>query len=240
MKNSWPRNIFLTCLRWLVRSFFDLRVNGVDKLPESGGVIVAGNHPNLMDGVVLGVVSPRPVRFLVAADTMRGPAGVVARWLGAIPVDRSGGSNRAALSEALKSLERGEVVGIFPEGKTSSGRELLEFKKGVALLAHRSGAPVVPCAFEGTQDILPKGAITLRPRTLQLVFGSSLKVEPVASEAVPEEKVESTLGRLRTSISGLWASLREQRPRFRPGLSTVLSGVLVVPISAVFTVASGR
>jgi 1-acyl-sn-glycerol-3-phosphate acyltransferase len=52
-------------------------------------VIIAGNHPNLMDGVVLGVVSPRPVRFLVAADTMRGPAGVVARWLGAIPVDRS-------------------------------------------------------------------------------------------------------------------------------------------------------
>jgi hypothetical protein len=56
--------------------------------------------------------------------------------------------------------------------------KLLEFKTGVALLAHRSGSPVVPCAFEGTQDILPTEAITLRPRTLQLAFGRSLQVEP--------------------------------------------------------------
>lgn len=230
----------LTILRWLITSFLDIRVQGVERIPTQGGAVIAGNHPNLIDGLVLGVVSPRPVRFLVAADTMRGAAGVFARWMGAIPVDRSGGSNREALTAAVNSLRAGEVIGIFPEGKTSDGEDLLEFKKGVALLAHRTGVPVIPCAFEGTQHVFPRGSRVPKSTTVQVSFGESLSVVPVEQSAVPEEMVQATLTSLRGRVGQLWASIRSNSPRYRWRLQSLAASCVMVPLTWVVSLASGR
>ena len=230
----------LTILRWLLTSFLDLRVEGAEHIPARGGAVIAGNHPNLVDGLVMAVVSPRPVRFLVAADTMRGAAGVFARWMGVIPVDRSGGSNREALAAAVESLERGEVIGIFPEGKTSDGDRLLEFKKGVALMAHRTGVPLVPCAFEGTQRVFPRQARIPRSGTVQVKFGEPMEVLKVEEASVPEEVLHTTLSGLRLRIGVLWANVKVASPRYRLRLGYLASSVVLLPLTWGVSLASGR
>lgn len=192
--------------RFLLGLFVELSVEQADRVPVSGPAIVAGNHPSLLDGVALMVAAPRPMRFLVAADLMKVPGlGFLLRACGAIPVDRRGG-NGAALRGALAALERGEVIGIFPEGRTSGGAELLEFRRGVALLAHASGAPVVSCALEGTQRVSPRDSVMLRPGRVVVRFGEPFTVQRVAGK-VPEGLVAATVSRCRRRVARLWAEI---------------------------------
>lgn len=173
--------------RWLVvavqwtfsrvfRFVFDMRVEGRDRVPRGGGVILAGNHTGWLDGPLVFLYAPRPTRFLVKAELYRHPP--LARalgWLGQIPVHR-GQPDRTALREALAVLAAGGAVGVFPEGTRSTGT-LGEVHHGVAYLAVKSGCPVVPVACFGSSDALPKGAVIPRPRTrLVVTYGSPLAV----------------------------------------------------------------
>ncbi|ROR34710.1 lysophospholipid acyltransferase family protein [Inmirania thermothiophila] len=121
-------------------------------LPPEGPALVAANHVSGLDPLVLAAVSPRPLRFLIAREQY-------ARWwlrpffraIGCIPVDRAHRPDRA-LRAALRALEAGEVVVIFPEGgiryRTERRRGL---KGGVAWLACRTGAPVLPVRVDGVR-----------------------------------------------------------------------------------------
>ncbi|MCA9796984.1 MAG: 1-acyl-sn-glycerol-3-phosphate acyltransferase, partial [Candidatus Eremiobacteraeota bacterium] len=147
------KNFVLSVLRWLLFSIVRPDIRGLEEIPAKGPVILAGNHPNVLDGLVVGLASPRPVRFLVAGELFRVP-GLAAflNWLGCIPVDRrKGRGNGEALRAAVEALEQGHVLALFPEGKTNGGRAMLEFKPGVALLGLRTQAPVIPLGLAGTE-----------------------------------------------------------------------------------------
>jgi 1-acyl-sn-glycerol-3-phosphate acyltransferase len=121
---------------------------GAENMPADGPVIVAANHTGVIDGPIVFGVSPRPVHMMIKQSMFRGPIGSFLRWSGQIPVDRDNG--RPALAAALSVLKRGDVVGIFPEGRRGRG-DLSEVRGGVAWLALASGAPVVPAAVLGTR-----------------------------------------------------------------------------------------
>ena len=99
------------------------------------------------------IVSPRPVRFLVAEELFFHP---FLHWIfagmGCIPVYRTQTNNGDALRAAVAALERGEVIGIFPEGTTSDLGRMRSVKRGVGLLALRTGAPIVPFGVWGSAD----------------------------------------------------------------------------------------
>ena len=138
-----------TPLGWLLsRVVWRTRVVGAENMPAEGPVIVAANHTGVIDGPIVFGVSPRPVHMMIKASMFRGPIGSFLRWSGQIPVDRENG--RPALAAALSVLKRGDVVGIFPEGRRGRG-DLSEVRGGVAWLALASGAPVVPAAVLGTR-----------------------------------------------------------------------------------------
>ncbi len=161
-------------LRRFLGAYMPARVSGT---VPSGGVILAGNHPTILDGLVVGTYTPRKVRFLVFADMLRIP--VLGWWLRALGFLPAG-----CLDEAVACLERGECVAIFPEGTNTHSYELREFRRGVAVLAVRSGCPVVPFGLRGTEELCPGDAAFVRGGPLALSFGSPLWLSEVSAEPV--------------------------------------------------------
>lgn len=156
-------------------------VHGRANVPAGGPVIFAGNHLGFLDGPVMFGAAPRPMHILVKKEMYRGPAGLLLRASGQLPVDRSG--DRTALHRAKAVLDAGRCIGILPEGTRGSG-EAAAINNGVAWLALHSGATVIPVAILGTRlrgehlDTVPRPG-----RRLYVSFGAALSVSRSPGEA---------------------------------------------------------
>lgn len=140
----WSRRVgwFLAHIVW------NTKISGAKNLPKDGRVIVAGNHSGVIDGPLLHGCLRRGSHFIIKEEAFYGFIGFLMRWAGQIPVDRKNG--RAALNTALALLKEDRAVGIFPEGQRGRG-DVKETKAGIAWLAVRAQAPVVPVAILGTR-----------------------------------------------------------------------------------------
>ena len=165
----------------LARVVYRPVVEGRENVPKRGAVIIASNHLSFIDSVVLPLVAPRPVVFLAKAEYFTGSG--IKGWfirgffnaINAIPVER--GTHRAAqdsLDAGLKALKDGNAFGIYPEGKRSLDGRLYRGRTGVAWLALNSGAPVVPVALAGTEQIQPVGSRIPRIRRVTVRFGAPM------------------------------------------------------------------
>jgi 1-acyl-sn-glycerol-3-phosphate acyltransferase len=160
-------------VRGLLERFFGFAVGGLEHLPASGPFIVAANHHNYLDGVVLAVAIPRPISFLVAPRVYRATPihPILHRHVGSIPINLER-PDVGALRRALGALAAGRIVGIFPEGPFSVRGVLEAGLHGVALLALRSGAPVVPAGIRGTyQALVGRRGYVPRPHPIAVTFG---------------------------------------------------------------------
>lgn len=160
-------------VRRVLDRFFDFRVEGVEHLPHGGPFIVAANHHNYLDGVVLAAAAPRPIAFLVMPRVWHAtplhPA--LHRHIGSIPLNVTR-PDVGALRRALEVLAEGRPVGIFPEGPFSVRGRLEPGLPGVGLLALRSGVPVVPAGIRGTYGALVgRRAYVPRRHPLAVRFG---------------------------------------------------------------------
>lgn len=176
-----PRTTLLHRLRppaaWLVRRRWQVRVHHPERVPATGGVILAANHVGLVDGPLLAVLAPRPVHALTKQEMFRGPAGRFLLASGQVPLDRHH-ADPAAVRSCLRVLRDGGVVGIFPEGTRGDG-ELRRFHHGAAYLALVTGVPVVPVTMIGTRP--PGGgsnALPPRGAPLDLVLGTPWRTTP--------------------------------------------------------------
>jgi 1-acyl-sn-glycerol-3-phosphate acyltransferase len=128
-------------------------VRGLGHLPVAGGVIVASNHGSFWDPPVLGIVLPRPLRYMTRASFFAVPLfGALIRSLGAFPV-RKGTADLSGLRAAEAALARGEVLLVFPEGGRMKDGRLHPALPGLGLLVARTRAPVVPVYVSGTNRI---------------------------------------------------------------------------------------
>lgn len=141
-------------LRWLIDQVgFRLLAKfagakDVDNLPSSGPAILMMNHIALIDPIVVLSCLPRNIVPMARHDAFKVPFWGVFPWLWEVIPVRRGEADRPALKKALSVLKAGEVVLVAPEGTRSP--QMQQGKVGVAYLAARSGAPVVPAAVEGT------------------------------------------------------------------------------------------
>lgn len=149
------------CVFWLFyHLFFRWRAEGLENVPPRGGFILYANHASWHDIPILGVALRRPVRFLAKEELFRNPlVGAVLRLVGAIPV-RRGAPDRQAIRQALEALERGEIVGIFPEGTRVRTARLGKAEPGLAYLLWKSGAAAVPAGVSSTYRWF--GPVTVR------------------------------------------------------------------------------
>ncbi|MBY8878338.1 lysophospholipid acyltransferase family protein [Actinacidiphila acidipaludis] len=165
----------------LLRLLFRPRIEGMENIPETGAAIVAGNHLSFSDHFLMPAILPRRITFLAKAEYFTGPGlkgrltAAFFRSVGQIPVDRSGGkAAQSAITAGLEVLEKGELLGIYPEGTRSHDGRLYRGRTGVAVMALRAGVPVVPCAMVGTFELQPPGRVVPRIGRVAIRFGRPL------------------------------------------------------------------
>jgi 1-acyl-sn-glycerol-3-phosphate acyltransferase len=135
--------------------------SGLNHLPPQGGVILAVCHVSHLDPIVVSALLPRQIGWVARIEFYASwIAGTFLHWGGAFPVDRYGAA-LPAVREGLRRLQRGEIVGIFPEGELMEGKASVlrggGVKRGVCLLAARSGCPVLPVIVLGTDQLRKLG-----------------------------------------------------------------------------------
>ena len=135
----------------LMRTWFRIRLEGEEHIPEAGPVILASNHRSNMDPVLLASAVRRPVAFMAKAELFVGPLGWIMRWIGQFPV-RRGGIDREALRRTDAVLARGSMLGLFPEGTRGDGR-FSAVHPGLAYIVVRQRCPVLPVAIFGTDRV---------------------------------------------------------------------------------------
>lgn len=160
----------------LGRLLFGVEARGTEYVPRSGPVLIVANHASVLDPPIMGVVVPRPLYFLAKAELFSLPLfGRLIAAVNARPVRREGADPRA-LRTALRVLEMGRALLIFPEGTRGEGGTLGPGKAGAGMLAALSGAPVVPAYIEGSGRALPRGRWLPRLAKIRVRFGPPLSV----------------------------------------------------------------
>ena len=138
--------------RGLCAFLFRLKVEGSERVPAQGGVILACNHASYADPVFIGVATVRELFYLTKREVFPVPVlGWLIRKLNALPIDRSRGDRRALLT-VEKCLKAGGAMFLSPEGTRNKSGRLLAPKAGVGMLAYRASVPVVPVCILGTSN----------------------------------------------------------------------------------------
>jgi len=147
---------------------FKLKVFGKSNMPTTGPFIIVSNHSSFLDGfIITAIVNPK-VTFISAAYLFRRPfIGSALRSLGAIPAERNS-SNIKLIRKAMKALEAGGILGIFPSGKITNGKDDFSAKAGVAYFAIKSGFSIIPIAIKGANQVLPLGAKVPRLKKIEV------------------------------------------------------------------------
>jgi len=149
----------------LFRLAWRVRTEGDHHIPTSGGALLAPNHTSVLDSFFVPLTLKRRITYVGKAEYLDDwktkhlfPA------MGMIPIDRSGGNAATdALDAAAGVLDRGELFGIYPEGTRSRNGKLHKGHTGVARLALRTGAPIVPVGILGAMNVQPPEATFPRP-----------------------------------------------------------------------------
>jgi 1-acyl-sn-glycerol-3-phosphate acyltransferase len=148
-------------LRPLLTAWLRMRVEGADRVPAAGPVLIASTHQSHADSLALGVAVRRPVHFLGDLRLTRWPlVGPLLPRLGMVPL-RRGEADASALDVLRGLLHDGACVAAYPEGSRSRDGRVHRLRSGVARLASETGVPVVPAAVAGIYEVWPIGA---RPR----------------------------------------------------------------------------
>ncbi|MGB5065123.1 MAG: MFS transporter [Candidatus Competibacter sp.] len=191
----------------LVNIVYRLRPQGLEHIPDEGPVVVVCNHISYMDALVVIGCCRRPIRFVMDYQIFKIPLlSFVFRTAGAVPIAPAR-EERETLERAYDRvahyLEKGEVVGIFPEGRLTEDGEIGPFKSGIERIVLRTPAPVVPMALRGLWGSFFSRRYGKAMRHFPRRFWS--RIELVVGEPVPPEQASSALLRERVvALRGDW------------------------------------
>jgi 1-acyl-sn-glycerol-3-phosphate acyltransferase len=188
------------CFRVYCRKF---EVIGKENVPLEGPLIVASNHLNNADPPAIALAFPRYPTYMAKREMIGWPIlGPAFRWFGAFPV-RRGEADLAALRMASEIVQSGKMLVMFPEGTRSRTGGLTRGHPGTAMVALRTGAPVIPVAVTGT-EVVKWPWIFLKPLSIphvRVVIGKPFHVPPV--ERINNETARQTTDFIMRKIAEL-------------------------------------
>jgi 1-acyl-sn-glycerol-3-phosphate acyltransferase len=164
--------------RWFFRVLlllmYRVRVYGLKNYPAEDGFLICANHQSHLDPIVMGVICPRPINYLARQTLFRFKSlSWFLSWNDAIPIDLEG-TGLAGLKETLRRLKRRETVLIFPEGTRSPDGKLQPIKLGFAAVGRRAKSDLLPIAFAGAFEAMPRTAWFPVPGSIQAVIGEPI------------------------------------------------------------------
>lgn len=193
---------------------------GQHYLQRSGGIIVAMNHLSWFDPFVAGHFvndAGRPARFLGKVEVFKIPIiGKLITSAGMIPVSRGTSSAVTSLHAGIDAIKAGECVVIYPEGTLTRDKDLwpMQAKNGVARMALATGAPVIPAAQWGPQDVLAPYSKTLKllpPKTMHVWAGPEVNLDDLRNKPITGELLTEATNRIMNAISGLLEDIRQEK-----------------------------
>jgi 1-acyl-sn-glycerol-3-phosphate acyltransferase len=180
-----------TALRLFYWLYGRWRIVGLENVPKTGAVLLAGNHVSLLDPPMVGAAlfGYRRVRFMAKIELWSTSIGhYVMDRIMSFPVKR-GTADRPTIRRTLEWLAQGDAIAIFPEGERSEDGMLQPAQPGIALLVQKSGVPVIPVAIVGTYEMWPKGRKSFKRVPLTIAFGKPILFPPDA----PRETVTTVI-----------------------------------------------
>ena len=181
INKNMPRQSFVYgCVSYLLvfpifRFLFRGKTIGNSTLPKTGGVVVVSNHGSHLDPPILGHALGRPVAFMAKSELFKVPIlSFIISACGAYPVKRGAG-DREALRNASNRLLEGWATGVFLDGTRQENGRVNYPKAGAALLAARTGSPILPVAIVNSHRAFPKGSLFPRFVSIHLRVGELIQ-----------------------------------------------------------------
>ncbi len=197
-------------LQLVALDLYQLRVEGLEKLPTDRPVIISSNHQSFIDPVVLASLFPWKVfenSFAVGTSEVFGTGFMrrLARWIRVMPVDPDA-NLVPAMKAAAFGLKHGMTLILYPEGERSVDGTPKTFRKGAAILSIHTQIPIVPVAIEGFYEAWPRGKHFFQKLTrLQMKFGDP--IFPPPAEAASEKAYEQLTAELKARVVSMWQQL---------------------------------
>lgn len=204
---SWFYRPGAGIIGFVSRLLWDARIEGADNLPRTGPFILVTNHTSNLDPLMMGWASgnqiDRVVHFMAKVEMRSWP---ILGWLATqsgVYFVRRGERDRAAQQFSLDALEDGRPIAIFPEGTRSRTGRLQAGKPGAALLAMRSGAPIVPAGISGTQRIFPNGSWFPRASKVRIRIGEPFSLPHQPTGRLDRDALAAGTERIMSAIEDL-------------------------------------
>jgi 1-acyl-sn-glycerol-3-phosphate acyltransferase len=197
--------LFYRIVWWIVAKgsgvLYRVRMRGQDRLPATGGFVLAPSHRSMMDIPFLALVTKDRVRFMGKVEVFTIPVlGACFRALGGFPVARDG-TDRKAVRDSMAMLQSGEKLAVFPEGTRQNGPKIQPLQPGAAYLALRAGVPIVPIGIAGSEEILrSRGRPLPRFDRVVIVVGEPVVPPPRTKSTVPRADVDALTAELADAL----------------------------------------
>lgn len=193
--SPYPQRVARFFLKLTVPLWFKVRAEGMEHVPETGGLLVVSNHQSVLDPVLVGITLRRDCHYMARDTLFKGLFGRFIAAVNAFPV-RRGTADLGAIREGVRRVAAGDALCVFPEGTRSATGRVAPLLPGFLALARRGKAPVLPVAIDGVGDLWPRGRRWPRRGPVWLRIGQPI---PPAELAGPAEAVSARVtAQLRT------------------------------------------
>ena len=190
-----------------LKLYHRVKVVNPGNIPQVGGGVIASNHLSHLDGIIINSITAfhtrRKINFLAAEDVYN--KNFLFRFLcdlgNCIPVKRAT-SDRVALLKVIKLLKKDNLCGLFPEGQRSRDGKMGQAKLGVAIMALKSGSPIIPLAIKGTFEAFPRKTKFIKPANVILKFGEPIRYD--IEKKPSKERINNVRDEIMSKIQSLY------------------------------------
>ena len=185
--------------RKIINKLYKVEYVGLENIPKEGGYIIASNHIDALDPVIIGLgIEDRQLHFMGKKELFENPvAKSFLTKLNGFPIVR-GSADSEALNYAVRVVEEGHILGIFPEGTRSKDFKPARAKSGVSMIAHKAKADILPVSIYNRDQMKKGSKITVR-------FGELIPYENLGiGEEASREEIKGAAKTIMSEIVKLW------------------------------------
>jgi 1-acyl-sn-glycerol-3-phosphate acyltransferase len=171
MDTSIPFSVVRTIAKPLIKAVFSVDIQGLENIPGSGAAVLLSNHTSFLDSIILGVFPKRHIWFMAKNSEYKGPLLTWAlRHARSFPVRRYT-IDVQAVRNAIRVVQQGHILGIYPEGERTWDNTLLPFRQGTMRLILALGKPIIPVGISGAYELMPRWESSIKRSLVKIRIG---------------------------------------------------------------------